>query len=99
MKRVPEENESQAAGSSGWSAWSPFALPGVGAYVYSLYTPKQVMIAINDDPPITVEVSGWTVGHALKAAGIAVYEGDEVSPSLTGRITRAAASPSPAGHR
>ena len=62
-------------------------LAGVGAYVYSLYTPKQVMIAINDDPPITVEVSGWTVGHALKAAGIAVYEGDEVSPSLTGRIT------------
>lgn len=63
-----------------------FGLVGAGTYLYTLYAPKQVVIVINDDPPIALDVSGWTVAHALKSAGIVLQEGDELTPALSERI-------------
>jgi len=57
-------------------------LAGVGAYVYTLYAPKQVIIAINDEEPIVVEVSARTVGEALERAKVELREGDEIRPAL-----------------
>ncbi|HLS91424.1 MAG TPA: G5 domain-containing protein [Limnochordia bacterium] len=59
---------------------------GLGVYLYTLYAPKEVVVQINDEPPVTIAVSGWTVAHALKAAGIVLEEGDELSPPLTEKI-------------
>lgn len=75
-----------------WGVWMAAALilavAGAGVYLDMLLSaPKQVVIAINDQPPFTVDVSGRTVGDALKAAGIALEEGDGVSPALDEPIT------------
>lgn len=77
----------RVAGRGVWTAaLLILSLAGIGVYFYAVSLPKQVIIAINDEPPIAVDVSGRTVEDALKAAGIVLFEGDEVNPPLDERI-------------
>lgn len=58
------------------------AVTGLGSYLYTAYTPKQVTIVIDGEEALVLDVVARTVGQALQRAGISLREGDEVWPAL-----------------
>lgn len=63
-------------------AWQQTALP------LSLSLERAVPVTLLDSgkPPIVFETLATTVGEALAAAGVPVYEGDAVFPALSSRV-------------
>ena len=53
-----------------------------GSWGYRAWTVRTVHVSIEGGPPITFETTARSIGDALLAAGIEVFEGDEVDPPL-----------------
>lgn len=53
-----------------------------GAWGYHVATLKTVYVVVESGEPVAIDTRAKSVGEALQAAGIGLFEGDEVTPPL-----------------